>query len=167
MSIVVEALAGRHDRSKFESGSEPLDRYLRQQASQDARRGVARVFVAVWDGDPEVVGFYTLSAASIERSELPPEAARRLPYYPIPAALIGRLAVDRRWRGQRLGFALLADAIRRVMRTSKDLAVFAIIVDAKDTHAQTFYERFGFKRLPDSGQRLFCPVDMAEHLIEY
>lgn len=76
MSIVVEALTARHDRSKFESCSEPLDRYLRQQASQDARRGVARVFVAVPDDDPEVVGFYTLSAASIERYELPPEAAR-------------------------------------------------------------------------------------------
>lgn len=165
MTFAVEALARRHDRSRFDCGSEPLDRYIRRQASQDAQRRMARVFVAVPEGSSEVAGFYTLGAASIERTALPPEEARHLPHYPVPVALIGRLAVDRRWGGQGLGSALLADAFRRVVRASEVLAVYAVIVDAKDARARAFYERFGFVRLPDAGQRLFHPVASAERLI--
>ena len=166
MTFAVEALARRHDRSRFDCGSEHLDRYIRQQASQDARRRVARVFVAVPEGGSEVAGFYTLGAASIERTALPPEEeARRLPRHPVPVALIGRLAVDRRWGGRGLGSALLADAFRRVVRAGEALAVYAVIVDAKDAQAQAFYERFGFVRLPDAGRRLFYPVASAERLI--
>ena len=126
---------------------------------------MARVFVAIPEGGSEVAGFYTLSAASIERIALPSEVARRLPRYPVPVALIGRLAVDRRWGSRGLGSALLADAFRRVVRAGEALAVYAVIVDAKDARAQAFYERFGFVRLPDAGRRLFYPVASAERLI--
>ena len=108
MTFIVEALARRHDRSRFDCGSKPLDRYIRQQASQDVRRRVARVFVAIPERSVEVAGFYTLSAGSLERTALPPEEAGRLPRYPVPVALIGRLAVGRRWSGRGLGAALLA-----------------------------------------------------------
>ena len=164
-TFAIEALARRHDRSRFDCGSEHLDRYIRRQASQDARRRVARVFAVVPEGSSEVAGFYTLSAASIERIALPTEMARRLPRYPVPVALIGRLAVDRRWRGKGLGSALLADAFRRVIHAGEALAVYAVIVDAKDAQAQTFYERFGFTRLPDTGRRLFYPMTAAERLV--
>ena len=120
------------------------------------------MFAAVPKGSSEVVGFYTLSAASIERTSLPTSVARRLPRYPVPVALIGRLAVDRRRRGRGLGSALLADAFRRVIRASEALAIYAVIVDAKDAQAQAFYERFGFIRLPDTGRRLFYPMTTAE-----
>ena len=165
MTFAVEALVRRHDRSRFDCGSEHLNRYIRLQASQDARRRVSRVFAAVPKGSSEVVGFYTLSAASIERTSLPTSVARRLPRYPVPVALIGRLAVDRRRRGRGLGSALLADAFRRVIRASEALAIYAVIVDAKDAQAQAFYERFGFIRLPDTGRRLFYPMTTAEHPI--
>ena len=85
MTFAVEALTRRHDRSRFDCGSEHLNRYIRLQASQDARRRVSRVF-AVPEGSSEVVGFYTLSAASIERTSLPTTVARRLPRYPVPVA---------------------------------------------------------------------------------
>lgn len=165
MTFAIEALAGHHDRSRFDSGSEPLDRYLRQQASQDLRRRVARVFVAVPGGSHEIAGFYTLSAGSIERATLPPETARRLPHYPVPVALIGRLAVDRRWSGQGLGSALLADACGRVVRASAALAVYAVVVDAGDARAQRFYQHFGFIRLPDSERRMFYPLAAIERMI--
>ena len=132
MTFAVEALTRRHDRSRFDCGSEHLNRYIRLQASQDARRRVSRVF-AVPEGSSEVVGFYTLSAASIERTSLPTTVARRLPRYPVPVALIGRLAVDRHWRGRGLGSALLADAFRRIIRAGEALAIHAFIVDAVET----------------------------------
>lgn len=167
MTFIVEALARRHDRSRFDCGSEPLDRYIRQQASQDVRRKVARAFVAIPERSVEVAGFYTLSAGSLERTALPPEEAGRLPRYPVPVALIGRLAVDRRWSGRGLGSALLVDVFRRVACASEALAVYAVIVDAKDARAQAFYERFGFIRLPDAaGRRLFCPMAVVERLPE-
>ena len=167
MTFIVEALARRHDRSRFDCGSEPLDRYIRQQASQDVRRKVARAFVAIPERSVEVAGFYTLSAGSLERTALPPEEAGRLPRYPVPVALIGRLAVDRRWSGRGLGSALLVDVFRRVAGASEALAVYAVIVDAKDARAQAFYERFGFIRLPDAaGRRLFCPMAVVERLPE-
>ena len=164
MTFAVEALERRHDRSRFDCGSEPLDRYIRERASQDARRRMARVFVAVPDGGAEVAGFYTLSAASIARGSLPEETARRLPRYPVPAALLGRLAVDRRFGGRGLGTSLLADALRRVARAGETLAVYAAVVDAKDERAQAFYERFGFVRLPDAGRRLFLPMAAVARL---
>lgn len=164
MTFAIEALERRHDRSRFACGSEPLDRYIRKQASQDVRRRTARVFVAVPEGGTEVAGFYTLSAASIARGDLPEREARRLPCYPVPAALLGRLAVDRGYRGRGLGASLLADALRRVARVGETLAVYAMVVDAKDERAQAFYERFGFVRLPDAGRRLFLPMASATRL---
>ena len=164
MTFAVEALERRHDRSRFDCGSEPLDRYIRERASQDARRRMARVFVAVPDGGAEAAGFYTLSAASIARGALPEETARRLPRYPVPAALLGRLAVDRRFGRRGLGTSLLADALRRVARVGETLAVYAAVVDAKDERAQAFYERFGFVRLPDAGRRPFLPMAAVARL---
>ncbi len=100
MTFAIEALERRHDRSRFACGSAPLDRYIRELASQDVRRRTARVFVAVPEGGgAEVAGFYTLSAGSIARDALPKAATRRLPRYAVPVALLGRLAVDRGYGG--------------------------------------------------------------------
>ncbi len=161
MSFVIEPLERHHDRSAFACGSDALDNYIRKQASQDIRRRVARVFVALPEGEETLAGFYTLSAGSIERSSLPPDKAKRLPRYPVPVARIGRLAVDRAWAGQGLGTALLADAFKRIIRASDALAVYAVIVDAKDEQAQHFYERFGFQLLPDTGRCLIYPLSKA------
>jgi len=166
VSFAIEVLARHHDRSRFDCGAEPLDRYIHHQASQDMRRRMARVFVAVPEASTEVAGFYTLGAASLERATLPPEDAKRLPHYPVPVVLIGRLAVDRGWSGQGLGSALLADAFRRVIGASEALAVYAVVVDAGDEKAQAFYEHFGFARLPDSERRLFYPLAAIERLIQ-
>lgn len=166
MKFVIEALARHHDRSRFRCGSDALDRYLLRQASQDTRRNVSRVFVAVPEALEEVAGFYTLSAGSVEREALPERTMRRLPHYPVPVALLGRLGVDRRWSGQGLGSALLTDALRRVHRASDTLAVYAIVVDAKDARAQGFYEHFGFIALPGSARRLLLPTSALERLFD-
>ena len=123
-----------------------LDRYLREQAGQDARRRVAAPFVATPDG-ATVLGFYTLSATSIELTDVPPPLAKKLPRYPrLPATLLGRLATDVSARGIGLGRLLLVDAITRAVRS--EIASFAMVLDAKDEDAASFYAREGFVRLP-------------------
>ncbi|MBX3484788.1 GNAT family N-acetyltransferase [Phenylobacterium sp.] len=152
----IEALGAGHDRSAFESGAEALDRYIRSQASQDARRNLAAPFVLVLSGG-EVAGYYTLSAASLRLAELPEPVVRRLPRYPlVPAILLGRLAVDRRHRGRGYGRFLLADALHRAIRS--EIASFAVIVDAKDENARRFYERESFLPLPGQPMKLFRPT---------
>ena len=152
----IEALAAQ-DRSGFSCGSPALDRYLREQASQDEQRRLASCFLLIEGETGEVVGFYTLAAASIAAVDLSPETIRRLPRYPLlPVALIGRLAVAERYRGKGLGAALLADAAARVMDSA--VKAFAIMVDAKDDTAKAFYVRFGFTPFVTRPQSLYLPL---------
>jgi GNAT superfamily N-acetyltransferase len=155
LGIEIEPLGKHHDRAKFSCGQPDLDDWFRLRASQDEKRNVARVFVAV-DSELGVVGFYSLSSLSLSLEHLPQEIAHKLPRYDaIPAALIGRLARDRRVRGQGVGELLLADAILRILGVGRSIAVFAIVVDAKDERAVEFYQSFGFREFPLHPRRLF------------
>lgn len=166
MGIGFEPLGQQHDRTRFACGEAELDDWFRRRAGQDQRRNIARVFVAV---DPAlgVVGFYSLSFFKLEVGDLPEEIARKLPRYDgIPAALIGRLARDNRVRSKGVGELLVADAVRRILNAAQSLAVFAIVVDAKDERAATFYERFGFSRFPLRTNRLFMLAASAMKALE-
>lgn len=155
MAITIEPLGKRHDRAGFSCGQPDLDDWLKRRAGQDEKRNIARVFVAV-DNGKRVVGFYSLSSFTLSIPDLPPDLARKLPRYDaIPAALIGRLARDESMRRQGLGELLLADAIRRILGATQSLAIFAIVVDAKDERAAVFYQAFGFRTFPMRPQRLF------------
>jgi GNAT superfamily N-acetyltransferase len=164
MTLRFEPLSKAHDRTSFSSGSLELDRWFRTQAGQDARRGVARVFVAL--DQVGIAGFYTLSMFSVASDSLPGDVVRALPRYPdVPAALIGRLAHAERVRGQGLGELLVIDALKRILVAAKDVAAFAIIVDAKDTPAEKFYRRFGFESFPSRSTRMFLPAATAAKLL--
>lgn len=155
MEISIEPLGKQHDRTTFSCGQPALDDWFRHRASQDEKRNVARVFVAVTP-DLGVIGFYSLSSLSLSLESLPEEVAHRLPRYDaIPAALIGRLARDERVRGSGVGELLLADAIQRILGAGRSVAVFAIVVDAKDDRAADFYQAFGFRVFPLQPRRLF------------
>ncbi|MBK1733353.1 GNAT family N-acetyltransferase [Thiococcus pfennigii] len=153
-----EPLGGR-SRGLFCCGVDALDRYFHRQVSQDIRRRLTACYVALCGDSERICGFYTLSACHIALPDLPAEITRKLPPYPvIPAVRIGRLAVDRDFRGQGLGSAMLVDAARRVIES--DIAAFALIVDAKDAQAVAFYEHHGFLRLAVEGEArtLFIPL---------
>jgi ribosomal protein S18 acetylase RimI-like enzyme len=157
--FVIEPLAPSHDRKAFSCEVPALDRYLRELATQDVKRRVSNCFVAC-DAAGIVAGYYTFAACSLPLAELTGEEVRRLPRYPLlPAGLIGRLAVDRRFRGRRLGGAMIMDAVLRATRA--DPAIFAIIVDAKDAAAVSFYEHLGFRRFGSRPMSLFLPVATA------
>lgn len=143
----------------FRCGKDGLDDYIRRHASQDAKRNLARVFIASPASDStQLAGYFTLSAASVGADALPEALHRKLPRYPVPVALLGRLAVDTAFHGQGLGGILLADALLKVSRASSVLAVAGMIVDAKDETAASFYRHFGFTDLPGQSGRLLLPA---------
>jgi GNAT superfamily N-acetyltransferase len=156
----LELLGAAHPRDDFDCGSDALNRYLKTQATQDSRRGMGNCYVAVEVSSGRLAGFYTLVAAGVAMTDLPEALSRRLPRYPsVPVALVGRLAVDRSFQGQKIGAALLADAVLRSLRA--ELAVFAIAVDAKDDAAQAFYLHHGFLHLAQ--RRLILPLSSFRH----
>jgi ribosomal protein S18 acetylase RimI-like enzyme len=158
-TFTFEPLDANHDRSGFSCGVAALNRYLRELASQDIRRRVSNCFVAL-ASTGTIVGYYTFAATSLPLTELPPEQARRLPRYPsFSACLVGRLAVDQRFRGRGLGSQLIVDAITRAMRAEP--AIFALIVDAKDEVAFRFYELLGFHRFASQPMTLYLPIAEA------
>jgi GNAT superfamily N-acetyltransferase len=166
LGVVLERLGKQHDRSEFSCGQPELDDWFRRRAGQDERRNIARVFVAV-DSELGVIGFYSLSSFKLDFDDLPEEIARKLPRYGgVPAALIGRLARDSRVRGKGIGGLLVADAVRRILSAARSLAVFAIVVDAKDDRAATFYEWFGFRRFPRRSNKLFLLAATAATALE-
>ena len=158
MNLVIEPLGKQHNRAAFSCGVADLDDYLKRRAGQDVRRRIARVFVCTEGGSDVVLGFYTLSALSIDVSSLPEDQARKLPRHPVPAALIGRLAVDRSAQGRGLGRLLVTDAIQRTLGASEQVAIHAVVVDAKNEAARRFYQAYGFLSLPDQPMRLFLPL---------
>lgn len=162
----IEPLDRTHEREDFSSGAPELDRYLRELASQDVRRDVARVFVALQPGSAAVLGFYSLGASSFEREKLLPAQARRLPHYPIPAAILGRLAVHAAAQGKGLGAFLLMDALHRALRASQAMAVHAVIVDARDEAAAAFYRKYGFIPFADHERRLLLPMATLRRLVD-
>ncbi len=160
MPIRFELLSRRHDRRAFASGVPALDDWFRTRATQDQRRHIAQVFVAV--DELGVVGFYSLSMFTLALESLPDELAHKLPRYEaIPAALIGRLARHERAKGSGIGDLLVADAVMRVLAAAESVAAYAIVVDAKDERGRRFYESHGFISLPSRPNRLFLITETA------
>jgi len=164
--ITVEPLGRQHDRTAFHCGAQALDRYLKQQARQDADKRVAALFVAVHPPDTRVLGYYTLSASVLSLADLPDDLARKLPRYPqLPVTLLGRLAVDQATKGQGLGEHLLLDALNRSLAHADQIAAMAVVVDAKSEEAARFYGHYGFKPLQAQPRRLFVPMTTVAKLL--
>lgn len=160
----MEPLTGGHDCGGFQCGNTLLDDYLRKYAGQHSRKHMGRTFVAVTPGDMTVVGYYTLSASSVSFEHAPDELIKTLPRYPLPTALLGKLAVDESVQGQGLGAFLLIDALRRVVEISGQLAVVAVEVHAIDARAQAFYTRYGFQAFNDQPGHLFLSLATIKKL---
>ena len=165
-NITVEPLGRQHDRTAFQCAADALHRYLKQQARQDADKRVAAPFVAVRPPDVRVLGYYTLSASVLTLADLPDDLACKLPRYPqLPVTLLGRLAVDQSTKGQGLGEHLLLDALHRSLAHADEIAAMAVVVDAKDENAVSFYRHYGFLPLQAKPNRLFVPMRSVAQLL--
>jgi GNAT superfamily N-acetyltransferase len=153
----IERLESEHVRQGFDCGKPSLNDFIRLLVSQYEKRNLGRTYVAVGESDPSVLGYYTLASGSIEVLSLPAKQAQKLPRHAVPVVLLARLAVDRSVHRQGLGGLLLRDALDRSLDLSEKLGIHAVVVDAIDAEAKTFYERFGFLTLTDDMMRLFLP----------
>jgi predicted GNAT family N-acyltransferase len=149
----------RHDRLDFRCDVRELDEYLHRFSGQHRRKGVSNTYVLVDAAAPRVIlGYYTLSAAQVEVAALSEADRRKLPRYPVPCFRMGRLACRTDRRGEGLGRLLVACAVDRCLQARKQVAAFALIVDAKDARAKSFYERYGFTLCADSAMTLYLPL---------
>lgn len=153
------SLEKKHKRKEFDCGNRDLNQYLTQYARQNDQLGINKAFVATKTDTPLVIdGYYTISSCVIDFESLPEDNRQRLPAYPIPAALIGRLAVDISCQGQGLGTELLVNALLRIVKASKEIGIYAVRVDAIDDKAKQFYLKHEFIPFEDSPLSLFLPL---------
>ena len=155
--FTIERLDSGHDRTKFSCGVEALDNYFCKQVGQDVRRRVTACYVAVEIDTGTIAGYYTLAAGSVPLADVPEQLAKRLPrYQTVPVARLGRLAVHLDYRHRKLGAALLWDAVMRAIKS--EVAVFALVVDAKDDQAVSFYQHHGFLKFGSLPKQLILPL---------
>lgn len=162
---IIEPL-GDHHRAAFSCGKKPLDDYIREQASQDVRRNLARVFVVLSADNPhEVIGYYTLSHRELRLDQLPDHFRKKAGRYnSVGVTLLGRMAVDSAQQGKGLGELLLVDALKRSLRATQEVASFAVFVEAKDEDSVRFYRNYGFVQLPEDKLKLLLPMKTIEQL---
>ncbi len=165
MDFLTIALDGIHEKEKFQCGKPLLDDYLHKQAKQDLKRKLSACFVLA---DKQIVkGYYTLSTASLDRAQLPPEVIKKLPpsYTNLPMTFLGRLAVSISYQGQGIGELLLVDALKRCYLASLQVGSMAVIVDPIDEDAVKFYEKYDFIQLSDSS-KMFLPMATVAQLFK-
>ena len=166
IALQIQLLNKKHDRKNFSCGEPNLDQYLQLFASQDIKRNISRIFVAIQKDKPEqIIGFFSLSANSLDANELPETIKKKLPGYPVPIALLGRLAVDRYFQHKGVGKILLSEALQKVYYASQAMAVYAVVVEALDNNAKNFYQKFGFITFPNKPITLFLPMQTIKKLM--
>ena len=156
MSARIVALSAAHRRDDFDCGDEALNDFLRRYARQQQERDFSRTYVVLADDGVTVAGFVSVSAGQAGAPSFP--AGVKLPRYPVPVLRIGRLAVDRRAQGQRLGRELVRFALNLALELAGRVGIHAVVVDAKNAAARDFYERLGFISFRDAPLSLFLPV---------
>ena len=167
-NFITEQIQQSDQTIDFDSGTPALDQYLARHAYSNDLRGIGRTFVL---RNPErgadsatLIGFYTLSMATLEVRQLPKAVSRNLPKYPLPVALIARLAVDKRNQGRGFGEKLLTEALHRILLAADTVGCFGVVVDAKDDRAVTFYEKYAFTVIDPTGtfpRRMFLAISTA------
>ena len=164
MAWVVEKLTSAHQRDAFECGKPLLDNFLHKLAGQYRKKNLGQTYVVALP-DKRVIGYYTISTSRVDFREVPDGLRRRFPEIPIPVVLLGRLAVDRAYRGQGVGKTLLVKALRQVAELSERIGIEAVEVHALDEEARSFYLKYGFTSLTDDPHHLYLPIKTILKLV--
>ncbi len=159
-----EPLRAEHDLSKFSSGENELDTWLRERASKNEKSGASRTYVICPTGTTEVVGYYSLATGAVDNRSAPGNVRRNMPD-PIPVMVLGKLAITKEWQGRGLGNGLLQNAILLTLQASRIAGIRAILVHAISASAQKFYEDRGFKESPLQPMTLMMRLSDAEKTI--
>lgn len=169
MDLIIEQLdKNLHDRNSFDCEVEELNVFFKLHANQNQSKNISKTYVATSkinvDNPKTICGYYTLSAGQINCDDLPQNIKSKLPKHSVPIARIGRLAVDKNYKGNGIGGFLLYDALINILDVSKMIGTFAVIVDAKNDNAKAFYKHYGFIELHDSELTLFLPISTIKGL---
>ena len=151
----IEPLCKQHDRKDFDCGNEELNRYFREQVSQDVRRCQCACFVLQDEETLKTSGFYTLSPYLVSRDKMAMVGvnAGRRAY--VTAYLLGKLAVDTRYKKRGFGSSLILDAVSRCLRS--EIPATGLLVDLKTTDLLPFYESNGFVKIDERQAFFFFP----------
>lgn len=162
--MAVKVLEKKHNRKGFSCGVVELDNYIQQYVSQDTKRKLAVCYI-LEDEQANVIAYYTLSSGSVDLGDLPDHVKSSLKYTEIPVVMLGRLAVDMNYQGNKLGQILLIDALKRIVEISTLIGNHAVIVDPINEIAAKFYAKFGFIQLKDA-KRMFLPLKTIANLFD-
>jgi GNAT superfamily N-acetyltransferase len=160
----IQRIERRHERESFDCGDDALNSFLQKYARQNDEKNIGRTFVAVRSGKRKVEGYYAISTGAIEFTNLPEDLRSGLARYPIPMVTLGRLAVDLGVQGSGLGETLLLHALKNAWLMNQQIAVFGVIVTAKNERAKKFYAKYGFQELPDHPLRLVLTMRKIQKL---
>ena len=157
--LVERLSATKHRRNEFSCEENELTDFLQHRAWPEMEARASACFVLVARDDPgQILGFYTLSAATIVLAKLPAALTAEFPKYPkLPATLLGRLARDQKFRGTGLGALLLVSALQRSLLSASSVGSVAVVTDPKNSTAEEFYRKYGFRTL-DGGRRMYLPM---------
>lgn len=147
-----EPLTENHRRTDFNCGIESLNEWLTKRALKNQDNGASRTFVIC--SQEKVIGYYALASGSVERSDAPGSISRNMPDS-LPVIVLARLAIDVQHQRQRLGSALLKDAMQRTVFIAKDVGIRALLVHELDDKAKEFYLHYGFVESPIDSLTLF------------
>jgi len=159
----ISKLTSKFEVSNFNCGINQLDVYIKKIAKLNQDINVGQTYILHLENSNQVIGYYTISAANVTKTDLPviERVTNELPRYPIPCILIGKLAVDSIYRNKGLGKILLIDVLKRVKSLSLDLGCFAVIVDSLEP-SSSFYEKYGFIKFINRPLSYFLPVKTIE-----
>lgn len=148
------------NRNNFDCGILELNTFIKQEARQQQSKNLNKTFVLVDEENniSDILAYYSISMCEMQLKSVPDSIKNKLPKYPIPAARIGRLAVDKVVQNKGIGKLALVDALIRIKQVSLNIGVYAVIVDAKNEAAKAFYKYFGFIEFKDNTMSLFLPI---------
>jgi GNAT superfamily N-acetyltransferase len=153
-----EPISKKHDREAFDCGDEALNEFFRRYARKSHERGGAKTFLAIGDADKSVLGFYSLSPASVDYARAPEIVRRGLARHDVPGFRLARLAVDLRWQGRGIGGQLLLAAGRRCLLAAAEVGGVVLVIDAKNERVAAWYASYGAMPLLDAPLTLLLPL---------
>lgn len=162
MDTNVCLLNDEHDCSHFKCGERELNRYIKRDALAEQANDLSKTYV--WIKDKRIAGYYSLAMSALDKTTLPPEYAETIRYPTVPAALIGRLAIHIDYQKKHAGRALLMHALEKCLAHGCAFGMHLVFVDALHEQASLFYEKFGFRRLPNNPLRLFYTMEQMREL---
>lgn len=163
MDLIIEQFdKNLHQRASFDCGVQELNIFLHQYANQNQQKNISKTYVAVNQEDlnnpKRIYGYYTLASGHLNIKEISQEISCRLPKHPVPIIRIARLATDTSFQGQGIGGFLLYQALNTILDVADKIGIYAVVVDAKNDIAKSFYKSYEFIELQNNALTLFLPL---------